>query len=632
MIREINGGEACKLKIKEVNKQSFPTLTWQMCKRFNYLKFDSMRRTFRIILGTVFMIFGAMLSLEAAEKPNIIIVITDDQGYGDLGCNGNPYILTPTIDDFCDEAVSFTNFHVSTTCAPTRGALMSGRHTNRVNVFHTISGRSILFEDEVILPQVLGMNGYRCGMFGKWHLGDNYPYRPGDRGFHEVVRHGGGGVGQLPDYWGNTYFNDTYWHNGEPQKYEGYCTDVFFDEALRFIDSNKEKPFFCYISTNAPHRPLNVPEEYMDLYKEMDQVPEKQKRFYGMITNIDDNFKRLGQYLDDQGLTDNTIVIFMTDNGTASGAGVYDGGLRGEKGSEYEGGHRVPFMIRWPAGELGGGLKVDQLVAHYDVLPTFVDLLGLDFNPVKPLDGMSVKPLLYGKGEEWPNRILYMDTQRLLNLVKYRHYSVMDKDWRLVNGDELYNVTEDLGQKNNVIEQHQEVAARLAEGYEKWWQSFVDEGVNERYAYIKAGTPNENPVRICSHDLLTSSMGVWHQFGAAQPIVAAGIWKVEIVNGGDYRISLRRFPRESGLAINAEFPAAVKPVELERAMPASKNVGFEKASLYIGNFSKTAPVTEALEEVNFTMKLPAGKFDMEARLIDQEGRIYPSYFVYIEKL
>lgn len=587
--------------------------------------------------GMLKITFAAVLLLninevKAGEQPNVIIVITDDQGYGDLGCHGNPYIKTPNLDEFSHEAVNFSNFHVSTTCAPTRGSLMTGRHTNRINVFHTISGRSMLWEDEVILPQVLGINGYRCGMFGKWHLGDNYPYRPEDRGFHEVVRHGGGGICQMPDYWGNDYFDDHYWHNGEPEAYKGYCTDVFFDEALRFIEENKEDPFFCYISTNAPHGPLNVPEKYIALYEDVQEVPATQKRFYGMITNIDDNFKRLISYLEEKGLDENTVLIFMTDNGTAFGADVYDGGLRGHKGSEYEGGHRVPLMIRWPGGQLTGGREIDELVAHYDLLPTFVDLLGLDFDPVKPLDGMSVKPLLYDQNEGWPNRILYMDTQRLQNLVKYRHYSVMDKDWRLVNGIELYQIEEDLGQKNNVIDQHPEVATRLAEGYEKWWQSFVDEGVNERYAYIKAGTSHENPVRITSHDMLTARLGfAWHQYGAVNAIQGGGRWKVEVVEAGDYTITLRRYPVESGLSINAEFAAKEKPVRLEKAMPASQNVGFKEAYLGIADYSKLAPIPEDAAQVSFKMSLPEGKFDMEANLVDEKGTIYPSYYVYIER-
>lgn len=570
---------------------------------------------------------------DSKQKPNIILVITDDQGTGDLGCNGNPYVLTPNIDKFSEEAVSFKNFHVSTTCAPTRGALMTGRHTNRLNVFHTISGRSLLFEDEVLLPEVLSQNGYTTGMFGKWHLGDNYPFRPEDRGFDEVVRHGGGGITQGPDYWGNDYFDDHYWHNSVPEKYEGYCTDVFFNEALRFIEENKENPFFCYIATNAPHGPLNVPEEYLDIYKDVENVPNKFKRFYGMITNIDDNFKRLQDKMDELGITDNTILIFMTDNGTAGGNSVYDGGLRGKKGSEYEGGHRVPFMIRWPDGKITGGRKVDELVAHYDLLPTFVDLLDLDFTEKKPLDGVSIKSLMKGEDKEWPNRILYMDTQRLQNLVKGRHYTVMDKDWRLVNGNELYNVTEDLAQENNIIENHPDVAARLAEGYEKWWTSIMSEGPNERYAYIIAGTEHENPVRVSAHDMLSVQHRMaWHQYGAATGDRATGKWKIEIAEQGQYSFSLRRFPRESGLAIDAEFPAVEPSIEFDRTMPASRDAGFTEAFLYIADFIKTDKIKEGQEEVVFNMKLPEGKFDMEARLIDAEGRVYPAYYLYIEKL
>jgi len=587
--------------------------------------------------GIKSVLLGLLLSLftfsHAREKPNIIIVITDDQGYGDLGCNGNPHILTPNLDAFKNDAINFSNFHVSTTCAPTRGALMTGRHTNRLNVFHTISGRSLLFEDEVILPQVFEQNGYTCGMFGKWHLGDNYPFRPEDRGFHEVVRHGGGGICQLPDYWGNDYFDDTYWHNGEMESYEGYCTDVFFNEALKFIEDHKDKPFFCYLSTNAPHGPLNVPEEYIELYQNNAHVPENQKRFFGMISNIDDNFSLLTQKLDQLNLSDNTILVFMTDNGTASGHTVFNAGLRGYKGSEYEGGHRVPLMIRWPDGQLDGGKEIDQLVAHYDLLPTFVDLMSLSFTPGKSLDGTSIKPLFEGETEDWPNRILYMDTQRLMNLVKGRKYSVMDKDWRLVNGTELYNVNEDLGQTNNIIDKHPEVAARLAEGYESWWQSIMSEEPNERYAYIKAGTPYENPVRICSHDMLTGDPGhAWHQYGAARAVQGSGRWKVEIMESGKYNISLRRFPRESSLAINEEFAAQEKPKRLDQAMPDSRNVGFQEAFLYIADFSKRQKIEEGVEEVSFEMSLPGGKFDMEAQLIDKQGRIYPSYFVYIEKL
>ncbi|MEN8248299.1 MAG: arylsulfatase [Bacteroidota bacterium] len=568
-----------------------------------------------------------------SEKPNIIIVITDDQGTGDLGCTGNPYIKTPTIDKFYEEAVHFTNYHVSTTCAPTRGALMTGRHTNRLNVHHTITGRSLLFEDEKILPQILAENGYTNGMFGKWHLGDNYPFRPEDRGFHEVVRHGGGGITQGPDFWGNDYFNDTFWHNGQTEEYEGYCTDVFFSEALDFIEENKNKPFFCYISTNAPHGPFNVPEEYFNMYKDVKGIGEKAQRFYGMITNIDDNFKKLEDKLEALNLSDNTILIFTTDNGSSAGHKVYNAGLRGGKGSEYEGGHRVPLFIRWPDGHISGGKDIDKLVAHFDLLPTFIDLLGIDPAKGKAMDGISLKPLLNEKDENWPARVLYVDTQRKQNLVKYRKYSVMDENWRLVNGKELYKMDDDYGQKNNVIEEFPEIADYLAENYEKWWRSIMDENVNEKYAYIKAGSDYENPSRISSHDLLTGKHGrIWHQYGAVEASQGNGRWKIEFLEDGEYEFSLCRFPRESGLAINDTFPEQEKRVELQKIMPASVKSDFEKAYLYVAGFEKSRNIETGQKEVVFTAKIPAGKYDMEAQLMDSEKRVYPVYYLYIEKL
>ena len=586
-----------------------------------------------IFILLLLMLFVASTNTPKQKKPNVIIIITDDQGMGDLSCMGNPYIKTPNIDKFANDAVRFTNYHVSTTCAPSRGSIMTGRHTNRLNTYHTITGRSILFEDEVILPQIFARNGYTNAMFGKWHLGDNYPYRPEDRGFHEVVRHGGGGITQGPDYWGNDYFDDTFIHNGETEKYEGYCTDVFFAEALKFIEINKDRPFFCYIATNAPHGPYNLPKEYFDMYKNVPDLNETVQRFYGMITNIDDNFKALEDKLDALNLTDNTILIFTTDNGTAAGRDVFNAGLRGGKSSEYEGGHRVPLFIRWPDGQLTGGRDIDKLVAHYDLLPTFVDLLGFDYNSVKPLDGTSLKPLLYNSKQKWPDRILYMDTQRLQNLVKYKNYTVMDDNWRLINGKELYDMSVDRGQTKNVINEHPAEAEKLAAGYEKWWQSFIDEGVNERYAYIKVGSPHENPSRISAHDMLTGKFGhIWHQYGAVTASQSTGSWKIEFVEDGDYKISLCRFPRESGLEINETFPAQKPQIELESTFPASVKSDFTQAYIYVADLEKASKIEAGQKEVSFTAKIAAGKYDMQAQLIDKDGRVYPAYYVYIEKL
>ncbi|MDR8394556.1 arylsulfatase [Aliifodinibius sp. S!AR15-10] len=575
------------------------------------------------------------------QKPNVIVIITDDQGYGDLGFHGNPIIQTPYMDKFFEESVEATNFHVSPTCTPTRGALMTGRYTNRVGTWHTIGGRSLLFEDETILPQIFAQNGYATGMFGKWHLGDNYPFRPGDRGFQQVVRHGGGGVTQAPDYWGNDYFDDTYWFNGEPRETEGYVTDVFFEESLKFIEENRERPFFAYISTNAPHAPFHVPEEYYNLYKGEDQLLERQKRFYGMITNIDDNLGRLEQKLQELKLAENTIVIYMTDNGTAAGFSQregkdygYNADLRGTKGSEYEGGHRVPFAIRWPDAGIEGGKELPHLLAHIDVLPTLADLAGLTYVETKELDGRSFAPLLHDEDATWDSRTLIVDSQRTENLVKWRRSAVMDDTWRLINGQELYHIKDDISQHNDVASEHPEVVNRLRESYNKWWTSLAEQGVNERYAYIKAGTRYENPVRLSSHDMhIYPYKYVWHQNGVLEGVRGKGKLKIEIADEGTYRISLRRYPRESGLAFNEQVAARKESVEISNPMPASQQHNLTHASLYIAGISETKPIpSDNAEAVHFEGYIPAGKYDVTAFLEDEQGRVYPSYYTYIERI
>ncbi|MEX0988207.1 MAG: arylsulfatase [Bacteroidales bacterium] len=573
-------------------------------------------------------------------QPNVIFVITDDQGYGDLGVHGNHIIQTPNLDMFYENSVRFTNYHVSPTCAPTRGALMTGRYTNRTNTHHTIAGRSQLFRDEKIIAEIFSENDYITGMFGKWHLGDNYPFRPEDRGFQEVVRHGGGGITQGPDYWGNDYFDDTYWHNGTPRKFEGYCTDVFFNEALKFIEKNKDQPFFCYISTNAPHAPLHVPLEYYNLYKNDETILENQKRFYGMITNIDDNFQRLENKLEQLDIRENTILIFMTDNGTAFGVENkdgkmfgHDGGLRGKKASIYDGGHRVPFFIRWPAGNVLGGKDIDKLTAHIDILPTLVELCELKFEEKKPIDGRSLAPLFIEGYDKWEERILVVDNQRVQNLVKFRNYSVMDETWRLINGEELYNIEQDRKQSNNIAYLHPEIVNRLSQAYNKWWESIMNEGVGEKHAYIEVGTSYENPVRISAHDMHTGFLGrAWHQYGALEADQGNGILKVEFSKGGRYKISLCRYPRSSGLSINEDVQARVNTVEVNNPMPASKYVNFINASIYLADIKETKSIKNNDTEVVFEITIPEGKYDMEVFLTDDKNRIYPSYYTYIEKL
>lgn len=600
-------------------------------------------------LSTYIVPFSGLLALSLcpykaqgaskAKQPNVIFIMTDDQGYGDLACHGNEIIKTPNIDQLHSESIRFTNYHVSPTSAPTRSALMTGRYSNRVGVWHTIGGRSILWPEEVTLAQVLSANGYTCGIFGKWHLGDNYPSRPQDKGFSEVLIHGGGGICQGSDFWGNDYFDDTFLHNGEWEEYKGYCTDVFFEEALKFIETNQDKPFFCYLPVNAPHSPFNVPEEYYNIYKDCDQILDVQKQFYGMITNIDDNFGRLDKRLKELGLDQNTIVIFMTDNGTSCGARrvngkLYgnDGGFRGTKASKYEGGHRVPFFIRYPEGNIMGGRDIDRLSSHVDILPTMIDYLNLKKGlPTKALDGRSLVPLLTKENPKWEDRIMIVDAQRRHNLIKWRDCAIMTQRWRLIDGKELYDMDKDTKQTTNVADQYPEVVARLTARYEAQWQEYIDAGVIERYGYITVGSEKENPTRIAAHEVLAEQTKVHVQTGVLEAETTLGVIKIEVATTGKYRLSLHRYPAETSLKFNSKVPAVAKTIEVEGS-PESKDVNFKQVTLHLAQHSVNKQVDMNAASVDFTLDLTEGRYDLNAYFTDEVGIKYPIYYMYIEKL
>ncbi|SHH57450.1 arylsulfatase [Clostridium grantii] len=488
-----------------------------------------------------------------SKKPNIIFVLTDDQGYGDLGCTGNNIIKTPNIDKFYNESVRLTNFHVGPTCAPTRAGLMTGHYSNSTGVWHTVGGRSLLRKEEWTIASALKENGYRTGIFGKWHLGDEYPYRSFDRGFEKSIVHGGGGISQTPDYWGNDYFDDTYYVNGEPQKFNGYCTDVFFNESLKFIEENKNNPFFCYIAANAPHSPYNVESKYSEQY--IGQVPEDRARFYGMISNIDENFGRLREKLKELNFEENTILIFMTDNGSSCAAELdskefvvngYNGGLRGMKNSEYDGGHRVPFFIRWPKGNLNYGEDIDELTANIDFMPTMLDLCSVPVKEGVDFHGMSLKALLY-KELPWQDRTIVTDSQRVAYPVKWRKSAVMTKKWRLINGRELYDVALDREQRKDIACLYPEVVGKLRQQYEKWWEI-----VSVQFDVDIPIVIGENPTAFTNHDIRNEEcISAWNQAQIRKGIKVEGYWEFEVEKEGEYRFELRRWPKSENRAISA---------------------------------------------------------------------------------
>ncbi|MDO6803729.1 arylsulfatase [Wenyingzhuangia sp. 1_MG-2023] len=601
-----------------------------------------MKHFYYILALLFFSISCTNATTNKKNKPNVILVMTDDQGYGDVGALGNQIIKTPNIDSFYKESVHLTDFHVGPTCAPTRSALMTGRYANSVGVWHTVGGWSLLREREKTLADMFSENGYKTGGFGKWHLGDNHSFRPENRGFQETVMHGGGGVQQTPDYWGNTYFNDTYFKNGKPQKYEGYCTDIFFGEALNFIKEHKDEPFFCYLAPNAPHGPYNVPPEYYNMYKDVskDKLTDKQKRFYGMITNIDDNFGKLRKTLEDLKIADNTILIFMTDNGTAAGVAYKNGkvlgntaGMKGHKGSHYEGGHRVPFFIHWKNGKLSKAKDIQQLTAQIDIMPTLAELcqINLPKNHM-PLDGKSIVPFLKDTSKK-DDRMVVTDSQRIQHPEKWRGSAVMQNTWRLINGKELYNIENDKGQKNDIASSHPEKVAEMRVFYEKWWTKVSADFDKE--VYIKVGIPQENPVTLTAHDVhAPNGNQPWNQVYIRKGSKGYGYWTLDITENAKYKVSLRRYPIESGLKINTTTPATTKQEVpgLEENIPAGVNLHYQKAIIQFGdNSAVETRIENNAMSADFTLNLAKGKTNLTAKFIDDKGEENVAYYVYIQK-
>ncbi len=550
-----------------------------------------------------------------ADRPNVILIITDDQGYGDIAAHGNPIIETPNLDRLYADSVRLTNYHVDPTCSPTRAALMTGRYSSRTGVWHTVMGRSLMDAREVTMAEVFRANGYRTAMFGKWHLGDNYPLRAEDQGFDHVVRHGGGGIGQTPDWWGNDYFDDHYWKNGKVLRMEGYCTDVWFREAMAFIRTNRNRPFFVYIATNAPHAPYRVPVAYAERYTKKG-VPAPMAAFYGMITNIDENIGKLRLLLEELNLARKTILIFTTDNGTSAGwqpqrrmMKGFNAGMRGRKGSVYEGGHRVPFFIHWPDGGLVGGRDVDQLTAHIDVLPTLIDLCDLTKPAGPPLDGTSLRAILYGDRQALRDRVLIVHSQRIQFPEKGRNYVVMTDRWRLVNGSALYDIRRDPGQRRDVASEHPHVVAGLQAAYERWWRSLTP--VFRKYVRIHVGSDAENPTRLTAHDwhCLAIKDCPWNQRHVEQDAGGNGYWTLYVRRAGRYRISLYRWPR----VLN-------RPADRVRARIKIAGQEVEKAM----DRSEVA--------ATFELELPQGPCELTTWLTRPDGSEHGAYFVWIERL
>lgn len=474
----------------------------------------NMKILFFALLSAVFLTTSVRANL-AGTKPNIILVITDDQGYPPVGRHGHPWLKTPHLDALYDKSLRFTRFFVSPTCSPTRSAIMTGRHDLKNGITHTILERERMTLKATILPQVLKKVGYTSGIFGKWHLGDEEEYQPHQRGFDEAFIHGAGGIGQAyacscADVPGNKYTDPVIRHNGKFVKTQGFCTDVFFTAALGWIHEQKKKdqPFFAYIATNAPHGPYIAPEKNTKRFTDLG-FGKEQAGFYGMIENIDENMGRLAEKLEKWSLYQNTVIIFMSDNGmTGGGSGqpgkdlapdypFFNANQTGLKGSTDEGGVRVPFFMRWD-GKITPGRDIDTIAAHIDLLPTFAALTGADL-PKHQVEGRNLLPLIEGKTDGWADRYLFTHVARWPtgsepNDHQFVNYGVRNQKYRFVGPHgaarqnkqaapeikgALYDMESDPSQKTNIIAEHPEISAKMHAAYDAFWKEARPLMVNE---------------------------------------------------------------------------------------------------------------------------------------------------------
>lgn len=571
----------------------------------------------------------------AGKRPNVILILSDDQGYGDFGCYGNKQIRTPALDRFYREGLRFSNFYVQPVCSPTRACLMTGRYLYRTGLIDTWVGVSMMRAEEVTVAQALHEHaGYRTGIFGKWHLGDHYPLRPIDKGFDEAIVCKGGGVGQIDDPIDNHYSDPIFYHNGKPEQYHGYCTDIFFDGAMRFIEANRDHPFFIYIPTNVVHEPLEVPDRYAEPYRAMG-LEEGVSKLYGMVTNLDENVGKLFRQLQKLGLDENTAVIYLSDNG-AGGPRRYNAGLRGVKGQVYEGGIKTPFFVRWPA-KLKGGWDIDRIGAHIDVFPTILDICGVSRPAGHKLDGKSLLPLMTGEASNWPDRTLFIQQSRPdangWNVPRpYTHCAARGQRYKIVmsapgretfsravgmEGTELYDMEHDPGEEHNIAGEHPDIVFQMRKRYEDWYWD-VTKGLEPPVRNL-VGTAHENPVTLGTQDMRGphAHLAPWnwaqaHRMGTTEPN-GSGHYEIEVARSGRYEITFRFGP-----------PGA-------QGLPTMKS---GKAYLGIGDVAAAKAIKGGATSVSFAVNLKAGCLRLDPLLTGQrsDGGAVSPFFVDVKCL
>ena len=568
---------------------------------------------FAFLLTTCFALLTIPAGRAAGTPPNIVIVLVDDAGYGDWGVHGHPFLKTPAIDRLHAESIRFTDFHVAPMCTPTRGQLLTGLDAVRNGATSVTGGRSFIRPGIPTLPDLLARSGYRTGIFGKWHLGDNYPHRPMDRGFQDAVWVKGWGFTSAPEF-SNGLFDGRCYRGDIETRFKGYITDFCFDEAMAWMKARQasREPFFCYVPLHAAHFPHQVPEKYSAAYK---NAAAGAAGFFGMLASIDDNIARLESFLQSTGLRDNTLLLFMTDNGGTAGVRFFNAGLRGKKTEFYEGGHRVPAFIRWPAGKLRAPADVGVPLQIQDIAPTLLEFAGAAKSARAKFDGVSLAGLLRGEVDRLSDRMFVVQYSRA-KLEKWE-CAVVWNEWRLVHGKELYNVATDRAQAMDLAKERPEIVERLRAHYEKWWTGLGAK--TGEFVRTTIGSKAQPIVGLTSADWQDVYCDNSNHIRQALGGPRGGPWNILVERAGEYEISLRRWPPDLDLPLSA--PQGANSLALPIA----------GGTVDVAGVQRSANVSAGAKEVIIRMTLPSGPTQMQAWFQDAKGEdLRGAYFATIK--
>ncbi len=611
-------------------------------------------------LALVILTFLTSINL-SARGPNVIMVLTDDQGYGDFSINGNPVIKTPNIDALGNGGIRFTDFHVAPMCTPTRSQLLTGLDAMQNGAMNVSSGRSLMDASLKTMADVFKEEGYATGLFGKWHLGDNYPYRPEDRGFDEAIWFPSSHVNSVADYWDNDYFDDIYLRNGMRERFNGYCTDIFFDEAINWMKKQvaASESFFTFIPLNAAHWPPYVPDKYRGPAREAleaqpavlkkmveanlnpyygDDNKEALVTFLAMALNIDENVGKLMQYLQSADLMDDTIVIFFTDNGSSFGRHYYNASMIGGKQELWEGGHRVPLFFYGPEKYIGKPCVIDELCHVQDILPTLSSMIGVE-EPLKDLDGVDLLPLMKGETDSLDDRMIVINYTRTNHTVffpdqdnpenravpKKNNAAVLWDKWRFLNNERLYDVSKDPSQKRDVASQYPGVVKAMQSHLDTWWDDIEDDA--HRIHRIVIGSLKENPTMLTACDWYNVFIDMQKQARSGEK--KSGYWHVVFDQPGTYDFELRRWPIESGYGLNDSIP---ETRYFDGVQPPGIAISIASARIIVGDEEQSSPVTSKDKFARFTFELEAGETSILTYFDDAHGeRILGAYWLYVNR-